>query len=173
MIVSIFFKRIFFCIYLPVVSYWRTITCLHWSVNIEKPYLYLKNYEMWRVKRIIKHGTFYERIKFITIVIILLQAIAIALTIIVDMKLPVGTLCLMIVVFSKILKYSENIWHLVLIGCNIVLAKKKMQQQLSNQSSWEWVLKINNEKYVYYKKLNSSFSKSNQAPSKKFQIPLA
>lgn len=173
MIVSIFFKRIFFCIYLPVVSYWRTITCLHWSVNIEKPYLYLKNYEMWRVKRIIKYGTFYERIKFITIVIILLPAIAIALTIIVDMKLPLGTLCLMIVVFSKILKYSENIWHLVLIGCNIVLAKKKMQQQLSNQSSWEWVLKINNEKYVYYKKLNSSFSKSNQAPSKKFQIPLA
>lgn len=52
---------------------------------------------------------FYERIKFITIVIILLPAIAIALTIIVDMKLPVGTLCLMIVVFSKILKYSENI----------------------------------------------------------------
>lgn len=125
MIVSIFFKRIFFCIYLPVVSYWRTTTCLHWSVKIEKPYLYLKNYEMWRVKRIIKHGTFYERIKFITIVIILLPAIAIALTIIVDMKLPVGTLCLMIVVFSKILKYSENIWHLVLIGCNIVLAKKK------------------------------------------------
>lgn len=120
MIVSIFFKRIFFCIYLPVVSYWRTITCLHWSVKIEKPYLYLKKSEKNNQAR-----NFYERIKFITIVIILLPAIAIALTIIVDMKLPLGTLCLMIVVFSKILKYSENIWHLVLIGCNIVLAKKK------------------------------------------------
>lgn len=172
MIVSISFKRIFFCIYLPVVSYWRTITCLHWSVKIEKPYLYLKNYEMWRVKRIIKHGTFYERIKFITIVIILLPAIAIALTIIVDMKLPLGTLCLMIVVQQN----TQVLWEYMTFGLNWMqycTCQKKMQQQLSNQSSWEWVLKINNEKYVHYKKLNSSFSKSNQAPSKKFQIPLA
>lgn len=168
MIVSIFFKRIFFCIYLPVVSYWRTITCLHWSVKIEKPYLYLKNYEMWRVKRIIKHGTFYERIKFITIVIILLPAIAIALTIIVDRDIMSYDCCVQ--------QNTQVLWEYMTFGLNWMqycTCQKKMQQQLSNQSSREWVLKINNEKYVYYKKLNSSFSKSNQAPSKKFQIPLA
>lgn len=125
MIVFIFFKRIFFCIYLLVVSYWRIIICLYWLVKIEKFYLYLKNYEMWRVKRIIKYGIFYERIKFIIIVIIFLLVIVIVLIIIVDMKFLVGILCFMIVVFSKIFKYFENIWYLVLIGCNIVFVKKK------------------------------------------------
>lgn len=173
MIVSIFFKRIFFCIYLPVVSYWRTITCLHWSVKIEKPYLYLKNYEMLKSEKNNQARNFLWKNKIYNNSNHTFASYSYSFDNNSRHEAPSWDI---MSYDCCVQQNTQVLWEYMTFGLNWMqygTCQKKMQQQLSNQSSREWVLKINNEKYVYYKKLNSSFSKSNQAPSKKFQIPLA
>lgn len=144
-IVSIFFRRIFSA---STYQWFATdgqyrVTCLHCSVKIEKSFWYLKNYEMWRVKIINKQGTFYERIKYITTAIIFYMPASFDNN---SRRIAPSQLGHYVLWLLCSAKYSENIRHLVLIGCN-VHAKKKKKCNSNYQFNYHKSesLKMNNE----------------------------